>query len=467
MIKKYSLLVLITWLCACTDASKAPEFSDSELRPGGEATLKRVNTRTFIHPSGNLSIDHELEFWDGLSFFRDPWVASPAITADRDGLGPLYNARSCKACHSRGGRGRLVTEGVSSPMALLFRLGHGEQQRPDPIYGAQLQTFAVLTPTNSPKLQAEGQVELQYEFIEGQFADGTRYQLRKPSYRIVNLSQGELHQETQISPRYAPAIYGMGLLDAIDTQDLLSLEDEFDSNNDGISGRYNRVPDVLTGEMSVGRFGFKGLHPTLNQQIAGAFVNDIGITNPYFRKETCQSTQLACLAEAKRVKGEEQPEIPTKLLQTTEFMSAQLAVQPTRNLKSAEAQSGRETFYQLGCHLCHQPSFKTRVDYSLPELAGQVIWPYTDLALHDMGEELADGKREHLANGREWRTAPLWGIGLQHRIQGYQAYLHDGRARTINEAILWHGGEAKTSQEKYLAISASEREALLFFLTQI
>ena len=466
MIKKYTLLGLICWLCACTDPSTVPQFSVSELRPGGEATLKRVNTRTFIHPSGNLSIDDELEFWDGLSFFRDPWVASPAITADRDGLGPLYNARSCKACHSRGGRGRLVGEGVSSPMALLFRLGQGQQQ-PDPIYGSQLQTFSVLTPTHAPQLQPEGQVELQYEFIDGQFADGTRYQLRKPRYRLVNLSAGALDSATQISPRYAPAIYGMGLLDAINVKDLLTLEDEFDSNKDGISGRYNRVPDVLTGEIQIGRFGFKGLHPSLNQQIASAFVNDIGITNPYFRKETCQSTQQACLAEAKRVKGEVKPEIPTKLLQTTEFMGAQVAVQPTRNLKSEQAQRGRSLFYQLGCNTCHQPSFKTSDDYPVPELAGQVIWPYTDLALHDMGEGLADGKQEYAATGREWRTAPLWGVGLQQRIQGYQAFLHDGRARTINEAILWHGGEAKGAQTKYLDLATEERQALLFFLAQI
>jgi len=465
--KNAFILVVLCCLCACSKQPEVLEFSLNELRPGGSATLASINTRTFIHPSGNLSIDDELEFWDGLSFFRDPWVASPAITVDRDGLGPLYNARSCKACHSRGGRGRMAAEGVSSPMALLFRLGHGEKQLADTTYGAQLQTFAVLTPTNNPKLDAEGQINLQYEMIEGQFDDGAPYTLRKPHYRLVNLSQGPLAATTQLSPRYAPAIYGMGLLDAIDSADLVALEDEYDADQNGISARYNRVPNVLTGQLELGRFGFKGLHPNLNQQIASAFINDIGITNPYFPKETCQPTQSACLLEAKRVHGEQSPEIPMKLLRTTEFMSAHIAVQPTRKLNSPQAQQGRTLFYQLGCQGCHQPSFVTRNDYELPELAGQIIWPYSDLALHDMGEGLADGKVEYRATGREWRTAPLWGIGLQPRIQGYQGFLHDGRARTISEAILWHGGEAKASQQGFVALPAHERAALLFFLEQI
>ncbi len=450
--------------------SKIPQFSASEFKPGGSATLKRINTRTFIHPSGNLSIDDELDFWDGFSFFRDPWIAAPAATTDRDGLGPLFNARSCKACHARGGRGKEAVEGVSKPMALLIRLGDKQNgSRVDKNYGGQLQPFSIALSHHkiTKKIKPEAEVKLSYQYIEGSYSDGETYQLRKPNYELVNLNYGALEDNTVLSPRYAPAIYGMGLLDAISESDLLSLEDINDENKDGISAKYNRVPNVITNKLALGRFGFKSLHPNLSQQIAGAFVNDIGITNPFFQKDMCTAVQKSCLQGSQIGGHDTHLEIPGKLHKLVEYMGRHMAVQPTRSLKSKVAQQGRSVFYQLNCQSCHQPSFTTDANYPGTELADQIIWPYTDLALHDMGPDLADGKAEFLANGNEWRTAPLWGIGLQQRIQGYQAFLHDGRARTIEEAILWHGGEALAAKQAFTNIDKTQRDALIFFLKQI
>lgn len=468
----FVLFILLSVLFACqpVDKKQVPDFDISEFKPGGEATLKRLNTRTFIHPSGNLSLDNELDFWDGFSFFRDPWIAAPAVTKDRDGLGPLFNARSCKACHARGGRGREPVEGISKPMALLIRLGDKiNGARVDSNYGGQLQPFAIRLSHKalSSLIKPEADVKLKYELIKGHYADGSSYELRKPNYELVNLNYGKLDETTVLSPRYAPAIYGMGLLDAIKEEDLLALEDIADSDDNGISAKYNMVPDVLTKKLAVGRFGFKALHPSLAQQTAGAFVNDIGITNPFFNTDTCSHIQIGCRQRSLIGGHDKQLEIPKKLHDLTVYMGLHVAVQPTRSLKDKKAQLGREKFYQLKCHSCHQPSFKTDENYPVKELAGQKIWPYTDLALHDMGEALADGKAEFKATGSEWRTAPLWGVGLQKRIQGYQAFLHDGRARTIEEAILWHGGEAKPSQQAFIKLDKAQRDALILFLKQI
>ncbi len=460
---RFFVVPLLVVLVGCSDP--VPEFSKDEFKPGGQATLKRVNTRTFIHPSGNLSIDDELGFWNGLSFFKDPWVAAPAATTDRDGLGPLYNSRSCKACHSRGGRGKLVGEGVHSPMALLMRLGDKHDGLwQDPIYGGQLQSFSL---AQFNQLKPEAKVEVSHQKITGTFADGTPYELIKPSYKLRDLAYGVLHDKTQLSPRYAPAIYGMGLLDAINSKDLLKQQDINDENSDGISAKYNWVPDVESGDVALGRFGFKALQPTLKQQVAAAFVNDIGITNPLFKQDTCTELQPTCIQAAVQSGHTNELEIMQQMHGDTEFFSAHVAVQPTRKLKSKKAQAGRRQFYLAGCQHCHTPSYTTAFDYPDKNLAGQKIWPYTNLALHDMGPALADGKAEYLATSSEWRTPPLWGIGLQQRIQGYQAFLHDGRARTLAEAILWHGGEAEAAQKAFINMTKQEREALIYFLQQI
>lgn len=446
---------------------QANEGQSSELKPGGEAT-GRLNYRTFIMPVENVPRMAQLDFWDGFSFFRDPWVASPSITKDRDGLGPLFNARSCKTCHADGGRGRPSKHGEIAEPALLFRFLQANASKGDSRYGGQLQPLAIrLSHEKLTKpVQGEAQVRVFYEEITGHYDDGETYTLRKPRYELGNLAYGPLDKGTYLSARYAPAIYGMGLLDAISGSDLLKLEDINDRDGDGISGKYNRVTDAVSGEKRIARFGFKGLHTTLEQQVAGAFVNDIGITNPIFKEETCLAHQVACLQGAS-IDPVHVLDIPKKLHDLTVYMSQLVAVPPARDLQSRKAKQGRMLFYKLQCQQCHTPSFTTDTSYELKALAGQTIWPYTDLALHDMGEGLADKGIENQALGSEWRTPPLWGIGLQHRVQGFSAFLHDGRARTIEEAVLWHGGEAKPHQQAFKLLTKPQRDALLYFLEQI
>lgn len=448
-----------------------PTFEQSELLPGGEMTVKRLAHRSYVAAGRNVGRVKELDFWTGFSFFRDPWVIAPASTLDRDGLGPLFITRSCVTCHHDGGRGPMSPEGIHQPASLIIRLGSTLEHvnAIDPTYGGQIQPRSVklLHPSIKNQPEPEAWLDLQYDKVSGQFADGESYTLYKPTYALTKFSLGPLAKDIGLSPRYAPSIYGMGLLDAIDEKDLLAQEDPNDSDNNGISGRYNRVTNVVTKETdAIGRFGFKAKHPTLNQQVAAAFVGDIGITSPMFPNEECTSVQVGCQKVAK-LGHPTGVEIPNKLLTLVNDFSAYIGVQPARNLDNKKTQQGRSLFYKASCHQCHTPSYVTNSNYSLPELANQKIWPYTDLALHDMGEGLADGITEFKANGQEWRTPPLWGIGLQRKLSSTARFLHDGRARSINEAILWHGGEAQHAKRHYINMTKTQRDALLVFIKSI
>lgn len=476
---------------------KVPKFDVAEQMPGGKATYRRASARSFIYPGNHIGLAAQMNFWSGLSFFRDPWVISPSSTTDRDGLGPLYNSRSCITCHHAGGRGPEAQEGETYPTALLIRFGH--EHKPDwtdPVYGGQLQTrgvlmaggkasketqknnypFAKISDDQASQVPAEGAVSLRYSTKILTFADGETITLRKPTYTVTQLNYGELDSQTRVSPRYAPNLFGMGLLDAIPDAQLLALEDPADSDNNGISGHLNRVPDILQGGMSLGRYGFKAKHPSLSQQIAAAFTGDIGISNRLFPHETCTDSQQRCVQAASYGNPSNALEIPDKLFALVEQFNRHLGVPPARQLTSTEAQQGRRLFYQLGCADCHHPSFTTLAsktssllhdDPNLSALDGLTIWPYTDLALHDMGKGLADGVQEFNANGQEWRTPPLWGIGLQSTILGETRLLHDGRATSILEAVLWHGGEAAASQKAVLRLTKQERTQLVAFLQAI
>ena len=468
---KLKLVVLATLsLTGCWNQSAAPDFEASELTPAGGMTAANLSSRSFVYPGANVDRMTQLDFWTGFSLFRDPWVIAPSSTKDRDGLGPLFNTRSCISCHKAGGRAEMAKEGESIPTALVIRLGSttSEVAHADPIYGGQIQPRAIKVFHGSKQnvTEAEAWLELTTETLVSQYDDGEPYELVKPNYRLTRLRYGELAPHVGLSPRHAPNVFGMGLLDAIDEQDLLAQEEPDDTDGDGISAKYNRVLDVVTGEMAVGRFGFKAKQPNLHQQVAAAFRDDIGITNRLFADESCTQSQSTCSQVAAQTK-DTQVEIPNPLLNLVSKFNALLAVPPARNLNSKKAQAGRALFYQLRCQACHTPSYTTASDYPITALAGQEIWPYTDLALHDMGPALADGVIEFEANGREWRTPPLWGIGLQKRYTGELRLLHDGRARTIEEAILWHGGEAESSQQQFVKLTQQERGQLVAFLNAI
>jgi CxxC motif-containing protein (DUF1111 family) len=482
---RYLSIALMLCFTSCSKVS-VPDFQPAEHSPAGGMTGKGLSDRSFVQVGRNVDRKEELLFWTGFSLFRDPWVIAPSSTKDRDGLGPLFNTRSCISCHSSGGKGPSPVQGVSKPSALVIRFGSAENGVfSDPVYGDQLQPRAVAITHSSiqPNLLGEAKLQLNYQEIYGEYADGTTYILRQPSYQLTDLAYGDLDKRTALSPRFSPVIYGVGLLDAISVQDLLSQEDINDTDEDGISAKYNRVPvvpshhntadfhglvenDAVTGPKGVGRFGHKAKHPSLHQQVAAAFRDDIGITNTSFVPESCSTGQTNCQAAAIIV-GDQSVEIPNKLLDLVTQFNQLMAVPPARNLGSFKAQQGRKLFYQLGCESCHTASYTTDATYPHDSLANQIIWPYTDLALHDMGPGLADNVSEYDANGREWRTPPLWGIGARKNIRSENLYLHDGRAESVAAAILWHGGEAQRSQQNFIQLDQQQRNALLAFLDAI
>ncbi len=429
---------------------------------GSAGTVLNDNVEAFALPVPSLSDEDERRFFKGRALFRDIWVAPPASTTSRDGLGPFFNARSCEGCHVRDGRGHPPQNDTESATSMLIRLSipnptPGGAPLPEPNYGGQLQPLA------NAGITREGDVFVTYTEVEGRYADGTHYSLRRPTYRVEHLGYGAMHPSVMMSPRTAPAMIGLGLLEAIPEADILSHADEADANGDGISGRPNHPTDAVTGQPALGRFGWKANQPSVAQQTAGAFLGDIGITSSLFPTEDCSPAQLTCIDAP--TGGE--PELDATIFDNVVFYARTLAVPARRSLDDATVQEGEALFAGIGCASCHVTTFRTGAFAPVPEFADQTIHPYTDLLLHDMGADLADDRPDHAATGREWRTAPLWGIGLQSRVNEHTFLLHDGRARSIAEAILWHGGEAEAARERFRHLKASERDALLAFLNSL
>jgi CxxC motif-containing protein (DUF1111 family) len=412
---------------------------------GGEGTTASADLNAFGDSARNLTNDQRRTFEVGDSFFTQNWVTAQASTEARDGLGPLLNAQSCSSCHLRDGRG---TPDGNEP-GLLFRISVPGAEGPeaDPIYGAQLQDRSILG------VPAEGVVRTIYVDVEGIYPDGTGFTLRRPMHELEDLAYGPISLDVMVSPRLALPIIGMGLLQAIPEDYILGLADLDDDDGDGISGRPNLVAGAL------GRFGWKANVANVEQQVAAAFLGDIGITSDLAPNESCTSAQTAC----QEAPHGGTPEIESELFDQVVFYSKTLAVPARRDLDDPDVRAGARQFLDLGCGSCHQPSHVTGDDDN-PALAGQVIFPYTDLLLHDMGPDLSDVRPDGLAGGSEWRTPPLWGLGLNEAVNGHEFFLHDGRARSVEEAILWHGGEAETSKNGFVNLTAEQREQLLSFL---
>jgi len=332
-------------------------------------------------------------------------------------------------------------------------LENGEQG-PDPNYGYQLDYFSMRE--GEP---GEGRFIVSYRELEGNFADGTSFTLLSPDYDFVDLAYGGLGSETCFSPRVAPAVFGMGLLEAIPAGDILRAADPDDRNNDGISGRPNYVYDMAAGDRRLGRFGWKAGQPSIAQQVAHAFHDDMGITSAYY-PGTSSSTRYVS-------DGGPVIELDPGYFDQVLFYIKLLAVPRRRHWDDPQVLRGKAIFHAAGCAGCHVPKFTTGVMPGYPELSEQVIRPYTDLLLHDMGGGLADNRPDGLADGREWRTPPLWGIGLVEAVNGHTRFLHDGRARNLEEAVLWHGGEALSSQIFYRRLVREDRRALLAFLQSL
>lgn len=434
---------------------------------GGDGTVQQFDTNAYSLPQGNLSMTKRLDFSVGNSFFRNPWVEAPASTTARDGLGPLFNTNSCQGCHIKDGRGH--PPGVDEPPVSLFLrlavpanpevdadilLTHGF--KPAPVYGSQLQTAAL------PAFKPEASMVLSWNKITKTLADGTEVELREPVYRIENPNYGPLPEDLLISPRVAPPMIGMGLLEAIPISDLETLADPQDANGDGISGKLNQVWNLETQQTAPGLFGWKAAEPNVHQQSMGAFAGDMGLTSS--RKPTTDCTPEQ---KCEQFPDGGQPEVSDKIANFVTFYAKSLAVPARRNMENPSVQRGARLFNEAGCAGCHTPRHTTGTDPDRPDLSNQTIWPYTDMLLHDMGPALADGRDEFLANGSEWRTQPLWGIGLAQTVNPQAGFLHDGRARTVEEAILWHGGEAAPAVAQFSQFSADNRQALLNFLNSL
>jgi CxxC motif-containing protein (DUF1111 family) len=446
-----------------TDDPAAPALSPDEQLPGGTTTnTVLLGTNAFIKPVTNITSEHRGQFFSGNSFFNQAWVQAPASTTARDGLGPLFNARSCSGCHFKDGRGRPPLEPEEPFESMLLRIGlpgqgeHGEP-RADPLYGGQLQPFGVAG------VPGEGTPRVTYQEVSGTYADGEAYSLLSPSYSIENPALGAPDDELLISARVAPAVVGLGLLQALPLERLEELADPDDLDGDGISGKLNWVWDVTAGTLAAGRFGWKAEQPSVRQQSAGAFLGDLGVTSSLFTEQDCTSAEVECLA----AEAGGTPEIDDQLLDRIELYGLLLAVPVRERWKDAELLRGRALFHDAGCSGCHVPNHRTGTLAGFPEVSDQSIWPYTDLLLHDMGPELSDGRPVFAAEAAEWRTPPLWGLRFYRIVNGHDRLLHDGRARGVAEAILWHGGEAEAAREIFRALPAHDRARLIAFVESL
>jgi CxxC motif-containing protein (DUF1111 family) len=444
--------------------------------PGGTATGRRFDAAAFSQPSANMSFERQLDFKLGDGIFRKLWVPAPSSTTSSDGLGPLYNARSCQSCHIRDGRGRppAASEAAVSMVLRLSIPPQSDNDRraladfmrnatPEPVYGLQLQGFSV------NGLLAEGSMTIAYDERTVALAGGETVRLRKPRYGIDGLNYGPLHPQTMLSARVAPPMIGLGLLEMIPEADILKNADPEDGNGDGIAGKPNQARSQAEGRIMLGRFGWKAGMPTVADQVAEAFATDLGLSTPLVRAShgDCTVAQAACRVMPAGNDPRDGVEVPRKMLDLVAFYARNLAVPAQRNPRDPAVLRGKALFTAAGCSGCHVPRFVTGSDPDRPELSAQTIFPYSDLLLHDMGEGLADDRPEGRANGRQWRTPPLWGIGLTGTVGGHQTLLHDGRARGALEAILWHGGEAEAARARVQRMTRSDRADLLTFINSL
>ena len=456
------ILLVLMLLNACGTESPVttettPGSSTSEFS-GGETTIFDASSHAFSIPAPNLSPAALEKHLEGDVEFEAVFVTAPAVI--NPGLGPIYNNITCINCHARDGRGRppAIDEELVS---LLFRLSlpkadgtaDGKPPTPVPGFGTQLNNRSIVNTI------PEGKVKIDYTEQTLTTADGTRVHLRYPNYTFTETYQ-QLPENVEVSPRVAPAVFGLGLLEAIPEDVLLAYADETDVDGDGISGKPNYVWDVVNQRYALGRFGWKANQPTLLQQVAAAYHDDMGITTSLFNVENSAG-------QPQLTQHTTTPEVSDEILEVVTFYVQTLAVPARRNVDDPQVQHGEQLFAEAQCASCHLPTLRTGVLTGVPFVSNQTIHPYTDMLLHDMGPDLADNRPDFHANGQEWRTPPLWGIGLVQRVNGHTNFLHDGRARDLMEAILWHGGEAEASRQAVEQMSKAERDALIAFLESL
>jgi len=455
-IKKYFFLfTLFLFGVACKKAIPLQEDEISEWYSGGKQTVFNSGSGAFSQMF--IGLTHAKESLHEMGDLGFEATFNSDITQLNHGLGPIFNNQSCGSCHIADGRGKSPNTGekLSSLLIRLSIEGTGPHGEPIgvPTFGGQLQQrgiFGTIT---------EADVKVSYDEQIITFDDGESINLRKPTFTFINPYKN-LPSNVMISPRMASPVFGLGLLEAIDEQDIIALADEYDADNNGISGKPNYAYDILSQKVKLGRFGWKAAQTSIIQQSAGAYNEDMGITNLIFPIESA-------VGQIQYQPSSEKYELADSILYAVAFYIQTLAVPGRRNVDDEIVKQGKIIFKQIACNSCHVPIQKTKVNMAFPELSNQIIFPYTDMLLHDMGEELADHRPDHLASGYEWRTPPLWGIGLTNVVNGHNNFLHDGRARSISEAILWHGGEATNSKNNFKKLSKSDRIKLLAFINSL
>lgn len=456
--KEKSVLILIIinlfLVISCKKEPKNNVISSLEERQkaGGNTTVFLTSSNAYSTPAPNLS-GSELDIHMlGDAQFGSSFVSAPAPL--NAGLGTIYNNTSCISCHPRDGRAAFPTE-INQLSGFFLRVsipGEDIHGAPLPVtgFGTQIQNQALFGYT------PEAKFNVIFNDIEEIFEDGTKVILKQPNYSLIN-TYIPFPTNLLMSPRIGSPIFGLGLLEAIDEAEILKYQDINDNNGDGISGKANYVFDKISGQMKLGRFGWKANTASVLEQCASAFNHDMGITNPVFMQETGygQSNGDDGLIN--------EPEISQEILNQVAFYCKTLGVPAMRNINKTEVINGSLIFENIGCAKCHIPKLQTGQN-ELSILSNQAIFPYTDMLLHDMGDALADNRPDYLANGNEWKTRPLWGIGLTQVVNGYTHFLHDGRAKNITEAILWHGGEANNSKQYFKRLSSKDRSDLLEFI---
>jgi CxxC motif-containing protein (DUF1111 family) len=484
------LLAALPFACTAQDKGEPRTEPSTEqvraaepkgLRPGGDTTVALGPSPSFVVPAGNLSEADKARYYAGKALATQPWVRAPTQTDARDGLGPLYHARSCLACHVKGGRGQAAApDGTAlATLVRLSRPGQGPHGGPvpDPVYGPQRQPQSTSlshqlrgqTGAEANRDQGappEADVRVTWTVKPFVYPDGAQVELREPTLSLEPLGYGPMASDTRASLRHTPALVGMGLLELIPQADIDALADPEDRDGDGISGRVNQVWDPEANAVRPGRFGLKANQPSVRVQVAAALSGDMGLSTPVFPEQSCTPSQTRCL-EAPNGNDADGFEVGESLLASMVYFTMSVGVPERRRPDDPTVLRGQALFEASGCASCHTPHYVTGSDPAYAHLSAQDIWPYSDLLLHDMGEGLADGREDFAASGREWRTPPLWGAGLARAMHKRVGFLHDGRARTIEEAIVWHDGEARSSRDRFAELENSERRALVAFVRSL
>ena len=453
----YVIIGFVLFILAFSMCNKASYFSEDgydDRLSGGAATVFDETSKAFTHSINGLNDRDQRVHELGDKGFEQTFVASGSALFG--GLGPVFNNVSCISCHHNDGKGT-PTAGLPTS-SLLIRISlPGQDAHGAPLaapgFGLQLQDQALFG------VQPEVNIQITYADKKVTYPDGSSITLRNPEYLLLN-PYTPLPAAYDLSARMDPPVFGVGLLANIPENTILSFLDKGDKNGDGITGEANYIYDSTTDKVVLGRFGYKANASTVLFQVATAYQQDMGVTSYVQPKE---STDGQLQGDNKK----DDPELPDSILNAVVYYVKSLAVPARRNVNDPDNKRGEQIFSQINCTGCHRPTIQTGVDLTFPQLSNQRIHPYTDMLVHDMGAGLADNRADYLASGSQWRTTPLWGIGLFEKTNGTPFYLHDGRARTLEEAVLWHDGEAKKSKDLFMSLSKTEREQVIKFLKSL